>query len=65
MAAQKQIGFLMILTGGIAQFFSVCFFAMTTCSNIELQQLHHFQSCVVFLKAVVLNSGQVMTQRLL
>ena len=36
---------------------------MTTCSKIGSQQPRHFQSCAVFLKAVVLNNGQVTTQR--
>ena len=65
MVVQKQIGFLMILTAGLPKLYSTCFFAVTTCSNIGLQQLHHFRSCIVFLKVVVLNSGQVMIQRLL
>ena len=36
---------------------------MTPWFNIGSQQLHLFQSFVVFLKAVVSNNGQVMTQR--
>ena len=60
------IGFLMISTASMS-FFSICFFAlmMWYVRTIGLQQLHHFQSCVIFLKAAALNSGLAMIQKLL